>query len=78
MRKIVSQAEPAYPEMARRMRTRGEARLELLIGSDGRVKSAKPVSGNPLLSAAAVDAARKSRYEPGLETTMVVVYHFPQ
>ena len=77
MRKMVAEVKPVYPEIARRMGS-SDARLMLTVGSDGRVKSARPVSGNPLLSAAAIDAARRSTYEPGPETTMVVDYHFAQ
>lgn len=76
MRNFISEVKPVYPEMARRMGSSGNAKLELVIGTDGRVRSAKAMGGNPLFSAAAIDAARKSKYEVGMETTMVVEYRF--
>jgi periplasmic protein TonB len=40
--------------------------VEATIGRDGRVRSARAVSGPPLLRRAAEDAVRQWRYQPGM------------
>jgi protein TonB len=40
--------------------------VEIVIGEDGNVISARPVSGPELLQGAAKDAALKARFEPTL------------
>jgi TonB family protein len=51
---------PDYPNTS----VRGKVSLEAVIGADGRVREVKILSGNKVLSAAAVRAIRKWRYDP--------------
>jgi TonB family protein len=55
---------PAYPEAARAVRAGGPVGVQVLIDELGRVVFAKAVSGNPLLRASAVNAARAARFKP--------------
>jgi len=62
--KPVFRPEPAYPELARRMRVSGVVELEGIVGTDGRIREPKLLSGNPLLAPAAMEAVRRWVYEP--------------
>jgi TonB family protein len=61
----------------RRMNTGGNVKLKVVIGADGRVKDTEELGGHPMLIAAATDAVKKWRFEPGpSETTMVIEIKF--
>ncbi len=76
-RKPKSKADPVYPEMARRFHLSGTVKVQVVITPAGTVKSAKAVGGHPVLADAAVDAARKWRFEPSNEeTTQVLAFNF--
>ena len=60
--KLVSRVDPVYPVNARRMT--GEVRVSAIIGMDGKVKSAKAVSGPMELQRAAADAVQRWIYTP--------------
>ncbi len=53
-----------YPPMAKRMRTQGVVRVEVLVGEDGHVEEVQEMSGPNLLQQAASDAIRKWRFKP--------------
>jgi TonB family protein len=55
---------PTYPEVARRMRTTGTVIVEVVIDENGKVISARAVSGNTLLRDVAVQAAYRARFSP--------------
>jgi protein TonB len=60
-----TQRAPAlYPPLAKRMRTTGVVRVEVLIGEDGHVEEIQSLSGPNLLQQAASDAVRKWRFKP--------------
>ncbi|MBK9163596.1 MAG: energy transducer TonB [Acidobacteria bacterium] len=50
--------KPQYPATAMAVNAQGNVSVQVLIDEDGRVVSAKSVSGHPLLRAAAIGAAR--------------------
>jgi TonB family protein len=76
-RNVKSQVAPLYPDLARRMRITGTVKVKVVIAPNGTVKDASLVGGHPVLANAALDAARKWRYEAGPEeTTGVVEFHF--
>jgi len=62
-RKLIHQAPPVYPPLAKQARIQGTVRLLATIGKDGTVKDVQLVSGHPLLVPAAEEAVRKWRYE---------------
>jgi len=63
---FASYAPPVYPPVAKVTRSFGSVLLELKIDqSSGEVRQAVGLSGDPLLSSAALEAARKWRFVPG-------------
>ncbi len=60
----ISQATPAYPELALRTRASGSVVLELQVDEQGKVTKATPVGGQNIFYNAAVTAAMKWRYRP--------------
>jgi protein TonB len=61
---LVRRVEPLYPDLARRARISGAVQLEGVIGTDGRIRELKVLSGHPLLTKAAVDAVKQWVYRP--------------
>ncbi|MFL6212432.1 MAG: TonB family protein [Blastocatellia bacterium] len=80
--KAIERRTPAYPALARQIHLSGSVSVEVMISLDGRVESARAVSGHPLLVAAAIEAARGWRFEPTLlngtpvRVTGVIVFNF--
>ena len=64
--KLVNQARPTYPPLARQARIQGTVRLEAVISKNGAIEELKVVSGHPLLIQAAQAAVLQWRYEPTL------------
>ena len=60
----IQDAEPVMPPIAAQAGIRGVVILEIIIGTDGSVTDAKVLRSIPLLDQAAIDAARKWKYEP--------------
>jgi protein TonB len=61
---VIHRVEPLYPELARRAHIGGVVSLEGVIGTDGRIRELKVLSGHPLLTKAALDAVSQWRYRP--------------
>jgi protein TonB len=61
---VIHRVEPLYPELARRARIGGVVSLEGVIGTDGRIRELKVLSGHPLLTKAALDAVSQWLYRP--------------
>ncbi len=80
--RLLRQVDPVYPEDALRDRIDGDVTLNLTIGFNGKVERAVVVKSIPKLDAAAVTAARKWEFEPGLlegipiQATLQVTIHF--
>ena len=72
-RAIKLRTAPHYPEIAKRMRVSGLVRLTVTVDAEGSVTDVKPLSGNGLLSAAAEEAVRTWRFEPGPSASTVEV-----
>jgi TonB family protein len=62
-RKILSNPQPAYPELARRMSLEGVVKVELIVGADGEIKDSKVLGGHPILVDATLKALRNWKYE---------------
>jgi len=58
--------EPVYPPEAQKQQIEGVVKIQQVVGTDGRVRSVKLLSGPPLLVTAALEAARYWRYLPAL------------
>jgi protein TonB len=63
---LIRKRDPIYPLLARQSRISGIVRLAVTIGTDGRVRGAKVVSGHPVLHQEAIDAVRQWLYQPAL------------
>jgi periplasmic protein TonB len=80
--KAISLPKPAYPPIARAARAAGTVVVQVVIDENGSVISASAVSGHPLLTAAAVGAARQARFSPTklsgqpVKVTGVIQYNF--
>ncbi len=80
--KATNLVKPPYPAAARAVRASGAVNVQVTIDESGNVISASAVSGHPLLRAAAVQAARSSKFSPTLlsgqpvKVTGVIVYNF--
>ena len=76
-RKVKTKVDPTYPPLAKQMRITGTVKVEVVITPAGTVKSTKVLGGHPLLAAAAEEAVKKWKFEPGSgETTEVIPFNF--
>lgn len=64
--KAISKPAPAYPAIAKAARASGSVTVQITVDETGRVVSAVPVSGHPLLQQAAAAAVRNWRFTPTL------------
>jgi TonB family protein len=64
--KAVHLVTPVYPAIAHASHAAGEVQVQVLIGTEGNVIAAQVISGHPLLRAAAIKAARESKFTPTL------------
>lgn len=62
--KAIEKVVPVYPPLPRQIRMPGEVSVEVIISPEGRVESVRVVSGHPMFVQAAIDAARRWRFEP--------------
>jgi Ca-activated chloride channel family protein len=60
--KAVSLPKPVYPSSASSANVSGQVAVQVIIDENGRVISATPVSGHPLLKASAAEAAKRSTF----------------
>jgi TonB family protein len=76
-RKIVRQAIPTYPQMAKRMNISGTVKVFALVAPDGTVKTTEPVGGSPLLIQASEEAIKKWKFAPAAaESKELIELHF--
>lgn len=66
MATVISMPPPPYPPIARQIRAQGAVSVQILVNEQGKVISAQVVSGNPMLLAAAKEAAMRARFTPTL------------
>ena len=62
--RAVHLAQPPYPQIAKQAHASGTVVVQVVIDENGNVISARAASGHPLLQAAAVAAARASKFSP--------------
>ena len=72
MSHLTRRIEPAYPPLARMTRIRGSVLVRLIVGTDGKVRDARALSGHPLLMQAAVDAVRQWSFTPFVKNDRAV------
>jgi len=77
VRRAKTKVQPAYPELARKMNIAGTVKIEVVVSPTGVVKDARVVGGHPVLASAALDAAKKWRFEPaGGESSGIIDFKF--
>ena len=75
---------PVYPAIARQAHVSGTATVVVAVNPDGSIATVQPGAGNPMLMQAAVDAARRWRFDPytantdGTLPTMSINFEFNQ
>lgn len=78
----LSLPRPNYPEMAKRIRLQGVVNVQVLIDEEGRVISAKAISGSPFLTPEAQRAAMQARFSPTrlgdqpVKVSGIITYNF--
>ena len=72
MSHLTSRVEPVYPPLAKMTRIRGSVLVRLIIGTDGKVRGARALSGHPLLVQAALDAVRQWSFTPFVKNGLAV------
>ena len=77
VRRAKSRVQPVYPELARKMNITGTVKIEVVVSPNGTVKDARVVGGHPVLANAALEAAKKWRFEPSsAESSGVIDFKF--
>lgn len=80
--KALNLVQPVYPPAAKAVKATGAVNVQVTIDENGKVISAKAVSGHPLLKASAESAAKDSTFNPtklkgeAVKVTGVIVYNF--
>lgn len=64
--KAIERRTPVYPPLAKQIHLQGDVSVEVIISPDGRVESARVVSGHPMFAQFAREAALGWRFEPTL------------
>ena len=77
VRRAKTKVQPVYPELAHKMNITGTVKIEVVVAPNGTVKEARVVGGHPVLANAALDAARKWRFEPASgESSGIIDFKF--
>jgi len=77
VRRAKTKVQPLYPELARRMNLVGTVKIEVVVAPNGAVKDARVVGGHPVLANAALEAAKKWRFEPAAgESSGIIDFKF--
>jgi TonB family protein len=77
VRRAKTRVQPIYPELAHKMNITGTVKIEVIVAPNGTVKEARIVGGHPVLANAALDAAKKWRFEPAAtESTGIIEFKF--
>jgi protein TonB len=82
---VLKRVQPRYPSQALQMRMQGPVQLQATISKTGDIENLKVVSGDAVLSRAAVEAVRQWKYKPyylngdpvPIETQILVNFKLP-
>jgi len=76
-RKLLSNPEPPYPEVARRLRLSGVVKVQVTITADGKIKDAKIMGGHPIFVNSVEQTLKDWKYAPAAtETTTQLEFTF--
>ena len=59
---VVTRVEPDYPGLAKQMKLAGRVVVDVFFDDRGNVEKVQPINGNPILTGAAVMAAKKWKF----------------
>jgi TonB family protein len=77
IRRAKTKVQPGYPDLARKMNLSGTVKIGVTVAPNGTVKEAHVVGGHPVLANAALEAARKWRFEPApVESEGIIDFKF--
>ena len=77
VRRAKNKVWPLYPELAHKMNISGTVKIEVTVAPNGAVKEAHVVGGHPVLATAALEAAKKWRFEPAAaESSGIIDFKF--
>lgn len=77
VRRAKNKVQPMYPELAHKMNISGTVKIEVVVAPNGTVKEARVVGGHPVLANAALDAAKKWKFEPASgDSTGIIDFKF--
>jgi TonB family protein len=63
---LMKRVQPVYPLRAQQAHVQGAVELSATIGKDGSISNLKVISGDPMLTQAAMDAVKQWKYRPYL------------
>jgi protein TonB len=69
---LIKKVRPKYPKQARKQHVEGTVIMRATIAKDGTISDLQLVSGDPLLTQAALDAVKKWKYRPYLKDGQAV------
>lgn len=80
---VIHKVLPQYPTLAKQARVQGTVVLAAVIGKDGTIQNLHVISGHPMLTGSALDAAKQWRFKPyylngepvEVDTTINVVFN---
>jgi TonB family protein len=76
-RRVLSNPEPPYPEVARRLRLSGVVKVQVTITVDGKIKDAKIMGGHPIFVNSVEQTLKDWKYAPAAtETTTQLEFTF--
>jgi TonB family protein len=82
MKRVTYCEPPIMPELARTARLQATVVVEVIVGSDGKVRCYRTIRGHPLLNQSAIDAAVKWEFRPfggnakGQDVDTILVFIF--
>jgi TonB family protein len=76
-RRVKTMGKPQYPDLAKKLNLAGVVKIEVIVGTDGKVKRTRVVGGHPVLASEAEKAAMQTEFEPGpKETSEIIEFKF--
>jgi TonB family protein len=76
-RRVLTNPEPPYPEVAKRLRLSGVVKVQVIIATDGKIKDVKVVGGHPIFVNSVEETLKSWKYAPsGTETTTTLEFTF--
>jgi TonB family protein len=76
-RKVISRAEPEYPDQLKKLYIGGVVRVEVQVAPNGTVRNVKLLGGNPILGQSTMKAVKTWKYAPAAaEETLTVKWEF--